>query len=68
MYGRPGAVYLDIPGNLVLSSIDEDQIPTVAPVPLAIPVSAPPITLIRQAAETIQAAKKPLVIVGKGLT
>lgn len=29
MYGRPGAVYIDIPGNLVLSSIEEDQIPLV---------------------------------------
>ncbi|KIH51439.1 thiamine pyrophosphate enzyme, TPP binding domain protein [Ancylostoma duodenale] len=29
MYGRPGAVYIEVPGNLVLSSTEEDQIPLV---------------------------------------
>ncbi|KAK6732866.1 hypothetical protein RB195_016939 [Necator americanus] len=29
MYGRPGAVYIDMPGNLVLSTMEEDQIPSV---------------------------------------
>ncbi|VDM73244.1 unnamed protein product [Strongylus vulgaris] len=27
MYGRPGAVYIDMPGNLVLSNIEEDELP-----------------------------------------
>ena len=27
LYGRPGAVYIDIPGNLVLSTEDEEKIP-----------------------------------------
>ena len=26
MYGRPGAVYIDIPGNLVLSSCEPETI------------------------------------------
>ncbi|ETN74592.1 thiamine pyrophosphate enzyme, TPP binding domain protein [Necator americanus] len=29
MYGRPGAVYIDMPGNLVLSTMEEDQIPSI---------------------------------------
>ncbi|KAE9413705.1 hypothetical protein Angca_007828 [Angiostrongylus cantonensis] len=29
MYGRPGAVYIEIPGNLVLTSIEKDKIPFV---------------------------------------
>lgn len=27
IYGRPGAVYLDIPGNLVLESVEESTVP-----------------------------------------
>ncbi|VDN19439.1 unnamed protein product [Cylicostephanus goldi] len=66
MYGRPGAVYLDMPGNLVLSTIEEDEIPKVAKVPLPPPVSVPPVEVVRRAVETIRQAQRPLVIVGKG--
>lgn len=27
LYGRPGAVYLDIPGNLVLETVEEQSVP-----------------------------------------
>ncbi|KJH45319.1 thiamine pyrophosphate enzyme, central domain protein [Dictyocaulus viviparus] len=66
MYGRPGSVYIDIPGNLVLSSIDEDQLPKAAKVALPPPVSIPPLQIIRNAIDVIKNAHKPLVIVGKG--
>ncbi|VDL62760.1 unnamed protein product [Nippostrongylus brasiliensis] len=66
MYGRPGAVYIDIPGNLVLSSIGENDIPKVSVVPLPPPVSAPPIQMVRSAIDTLRQAQRPLVIVGKG--
>ncbi|VDO75038.1 unnamed protein product [Heligmosomoides polygyrus] len=66
MYGRPGAVYIDIPGNLVLSSIEEDQIPKVCTVPLPPPVFLPPVQVVRNAVETLKKAQRPLVIVGKG--
>ncbi|VDM58797.1 unnamed protein product, partial [Angiostrongylus costaricensis] len=63
MYGRPGAVYIDIPGNLVLTTTEEGKIPLV---PLPPPVSLPPVQVVRSAVETIKEAQKPLVIVGKG--
>ncbi|KHJ79505.1 thiamine pyrophosphate enzyme, central domain protein [Oesophagostomum dentatum] len=70
MYGRPGAVYIDMPGNLVLSTIEEDEIPLVfekvSKVPLPPPVFLPPVEVVRRAIETIKQAKRPLVIVGKG--
>ncbi|KAK6732867.1 hypothetical protein RB195_016939 [Necator americanus] len=66
MYGRPGAVYIDMPGNLVLSTMEEDQIPSVPKVPLPPPVCLPPLSIVRRAAVTIKQAQKPLVIVGKG--
>uniref|UniRef100_A0A0K0DHX9 2-hydroxyacyl-CoA lyase n=1 Tax=Angiostrongylus cantonensis TaxID=6313 RepID=A0A0K0DHX9_ANGCA len=66
MYGRPGAVYIEIPGNLVLTSIEKDKIPTVSKVPLPPPVSLPPVQIVRSAIKTIKDAQKPLVVVGKG--
>nr|CDJ96322.1 Thiamine pyrophosphate enzyme domain containing protein [Haemonchus contortus] len=66
MYGRPGAVYIDIPGNLVLSTIEESQIPKVSVVPLPPPVSHPPVQIVRNAIDLIKEAQRPLVIVGKG--
>ncbi|KAJ1362622.1 hypothetical protein KIN20_022241 [Parelaphostrongylus tenuis] len=51
MYGRPGAVYIDIPGNLV---------------PLPPPGSLPPVQLVQNDIELISEPQKPLVIVGKG--
>ncbi|CAJ0957642.1 unnamed protein product, partial [Mesorhabditis belari] len=66
MYGRPGAVYLDLPGNLVLTSVDESSIPTPAKVVLPPPVSVPPPPITLMALDVLKNAKKPLVIVGKG--
>ncbi|KAH7693615.1 Thiamine pyrophosphate enzyme, partial [Aphelenchoides avenae] len=66
LYGRPGAAYIDIPGNLVVSTIRESEVPKVQQVPLSPPVSLPPQSLIQQAASELQQAQKPLVIIGKG--
>ncbi|CAB3405522.1 unnamed protein product [Caenorhabditis bovis] len=65
MYGRPGAVYVDLPGNLVLTSTENDihYPPQVA---LPAPVSIPPPTVIQNAIDVLKSAQKPLVIVGKG--
>ncbi|PAV91499.1 hypothetical protein WR25_14201 isoform B [Diploscapter pachys] len=65
LYGRPGAVYIDIPGNLVLSTEDEAKIPKLPKVSM-IPVCIPPENIMKTAIDTIKDAKKPLVIVGKG--
>uniref|UniRef100_A0A0N5A5C0 2-hydroxyacyl-CoA lyase n=1 Tax=Parastrongyloides trichosuri TaxID=131310 RepID=A0A0N5A5C0_PARTI len=66
MYGRPGAVYLDIPGNLVLTSIDEEKVILPLKVPLPGPTSVPPRSMLLKGFEEIKKAKKPLIIYGKG--
>ncbi|GMR46456.1 hypothetical protein PMAYCL1PPCAC_16651, partial [Pristionchus mayeri] len=66
LYGRPGAVYLDMPGNFVLATCEESTIPVVAPIPLWAPVSVPPQNTINDALSLIKNAKRPLVIIGKG--
>ncbi|KAL6438544.1 hypothetical protein ACFW04_004544 [Cataglyphis niger] len=64
-YGRPGAVYLDLPATLLTQNVDESKIFK------ALPCSPPPLSypdtkLIEQAANLLIKAKKPLVIIGKG--
>ena len=66
MYGRPGPVYLDLPGDVIDAKIDEDDAPADlarvadAPRPLADPAA------IQAALDTLRQAERPLVIVGKG--
>lgn len=65
IYGRPGAAYLDFPGNILSQCIPEDSIPrqyNVAPIPVIYPQP----TLIQKAVDTLVQAKRPLVIIGKG--
>lgn len=64
-FGRPGPVYIDIAGNMVNQTVPEKNISpfTVCP--------SPPKTLanpdkVKEAANLLQYAEKPLVIVGKG--
>ncbi|XP_072760372.1 2-hydroxyacyl-CoA lyase 1-like [Anoplolepis gracilipes] len=64
-YGRPGAVYLDLPATLLTQNVNESKIfkaPPYSPPPLSYPDGK----LIEQAANLLIKAKKPLVIVGKG--
>ncbi len=63
--GRPGAVYLDLPNDLIGARLDEDAVDWLARCP------EPPRSLvdpqyIASALETLQSAERPLVIVGKG--
>ncbi|CAB3403771.1 unnamed protein product [Caenorhabditis bovis] len=65
MYGRPGAVYVDLPGNLVLNSTEEEvQFPPQVPLPP--PASVPSPALLQNAIDVLKSAEKPLVIIGKG--
>ncbi|KAH7726625.1 2-hydroxyacyl-CoA lyase 1-like protein [Aphelenchoides avenae] len=66
MYGRPGATYIDIPSTLVLGTASEEEIRDAPAVPLPPPVSVPDESSLRTAAELLQGAKRPLVIIGKG--
>ncbi|GAB1859099.1 2-hydroxyacyl-CoA lyase 1 [Camponotus japonicus] len=64
-YGRPGAVYLDLPATLLKQDVDGSKIFKALPCPPP-PLSYPDAKLIEQAANLLIRAKKPLVIVGKG--
>jgi 2-hydroxyacyl-CoA lyase 1 len=63
--GRPGPVYLDLPGDIIMSRIDEAKIdyPT--------RVEAPPTpqvdpALVKKALGALRSARQPLAIIGKG--
>jgi len=65
--GRPGGVYLDIPGNLLGQVMDEVEgqkslVKVIDPAPAQRPSSG----AIDRAIEVIKGAKKPLIILGKG--
>jgi 2-hydroxyacyl-CoA lyase 1 len=65
-YGRPGAAYLDMPDDVILGKIEEDDVPSVGP------LDEPPRSLadpasVAAALETLKGAENPLVIVGKGM-
>jgi len=65
MYGRPGPVYLDLPGDIIDGKIDDEGIVQPervadAPRPLTDPAA------VKAAIETLKSAERPLVIVGKG--
>ncbi len=66
IYGRPGAVYLDLPGDIISGKVEEDRVrhrPSVAepPRPWADPAS------VEGALAALKSAERPLVIVGKGM-
>jgi 2-hydroxyacyl-CoA lyase 1 len=66
IYGRPGASYLDMPDDIILGEVEEDdvvQAATVAEPPRMIA----PETEIDKALNVLEGAQRPLVIVGKGM-
>lgn len=63
--GRPGATYLDFPANILSGKVDSSQIPPQYG-PTDIPTIFPDPQKIDEALQVLLAAKKPLVIVGKG--
>jgi 2-hydroxyacyl-CoA lyase 1 len=65
IYGRPGAVYLDLPNDVITARAEEDSIEFKPRCP------EPPRTLadpeaVRSALELLASAERPLVVVGKG--
>ena len=63
--GRPGPVYLDLPGDIISATIDEAQI--VYPPRVETP-PAPTVdeSLVKQALAAFRSARNPLAIIGKG--
>ncbi|XP_023290088.1 2-hydroxyacyl-CoA lyase 1 isoform X2 [Orussus abietinus] len=64
-YGRPGAVYLDLPATLLTQKVEEDQIGIAAPCPSP-PIIHPQLKLVETAAKLLLQSRRPLVIIGKG--
>jgi len=65
IYGRPGAAYIDMPGNYIISSVQSNTVsyPALCPPP---PLSLADPQAVKQAVDLLRTAKNPLVIVGKG--
>lgn len=61
--GRPGAVYIDIPGTLVTGTADDVVFPPMCPAP---PRTLAPLEAVGEAAAVLRTAERPLIIVGKG--
>jgi 2-hydroxyacyl-CoA lyase 1 len=61
-----GPVYLDLPGNYIMGSVDEDKVEWApyVPDPPRLPSDA---HSIEQAIEVLKSADQPLIIVGKGI-
>jgi 2-hydroxyacyl-CoA lyase 1 len=66
IYGRPGAVYLDMPDDIILGEAEEDTVsfPGRCADP---PRIAAPGEYVEQALNVLEQAKNPLIIVGKGM-
>jgi oxalyl-CoA decarboxylase len=65
--GRPGGVYLDIPGALLGQVMDEAEgaaslVKVIDPAPAQIPAA----DAVKRALDVIKGAKKPLIVLGKG--
>jgi 2-hydroxyacyl-CoA lyase 1 len=65
IYGRPGAVYLDLPNDLIVDQVEEDQV-TWKPRCSDPPRSQADPASVARALELLRRAERPLVIVGKG--
>jgi 2-hydroxyacyl-CoA lyase 1 len=65
IYGRPGAVYLDLPGDVISEKVDEEAVhfPARCPEP---PRTLAPMESIDAALDALRSAEKPLIIIGKG--
>jgi 2-hydroxyacyl-CoA lyase 1 len=65
MAGRPGAVYLDLPNDIITATQDENSVSWAPCCPPA-PKSLADPSAVDAALQTLRAARRPLVIVGKG--
>lgn len=65
-YGRPGAVYLDMPDDVILQEVEESELRPAAIIPDA-PRSQTQDENIEAALNALESAERPLVVVGKGM-
>lgn len=65
MYGRPGACYVDIAGDMVNAKVNRSKIRVVTCCPPP-PVSVSECGAVNEALSVLKASKRPLIIIGKG--
>ncbi|MCC6416981.1 MAG: oxalyl-CoA decarboxylase [Gemmataceae bacterium] len=65
IYGRPGAVYLDLPGDLIGATAEEEEVRWPARCPDA-PRTLAPEERVEAALAALRSAERPLIVVGKG--
>jgi 2-hydroxyacyl-CoA lyase 1 len=65
IYGRPGAVYLDLPGDIISGKIDDAAVAQKPRVPEP-PRSLADPAAVQAAIAALKTAERPLVVVGKG--
>ena len=66
LYGEPGPTYLDIASDIIDGEVDEKVIKSM-PALASVPKSQASVESIDHAVKVLQNAKKPLVIIGKGM-
>ncbi|XP_046655286.1 2-hydroxyacyl-CoA lyase 1-like isoform X1 [Daphnia pulicaria] len=64
-YGRPGAAYLDFPGDLLGRTESGEEIENPLPLPDP-PKSCAELSDIKRAVDLLKSAQRPLLVVGKG--
>lgn len=65
MYGRPGACYVDITGDMVNAKVNRSKIKAVSCCPPP-PISVADSGAVNEALSVLKASKRPLIIIGKG--
>ena len=66
--GKPGPVYLDLPGDVLHREVDEEKVrPSIGWRPDAIGRSASDAASIDQAVKMLQAARQPVIVSGSGV-
>ena len=66
IFGRPGAVYLDMPDDIIQAEVEEEDAAAAALVPEP-PRSVAPQEDVEAALDALESAERPLVVVGKGM-
>ena len=66
LFGRPGAVYLDMPDDIISGTVEESEVGAAATVGNPPRTLAPP-EQVSAALDTLREAERPLLIVGKGM-
>lgn len=64
--GKPGPVYLDLPGDVLYADVDEDKVFRPAPQPETLRPSADPASLAKLV-KMLREAKQPVLVTGSGI-